>query len=144
MLVYNTKIDLRQYYLIAIDAHFIRFWSHPLCAVRIASTEFTLDNLAEQAHITNTSIQRKYRRESTENLPYHHMWSTHTLNDHFEKINKPRAWEKTIYPTIKRTLRAVSKISVDQIDLKPGRFELFGCDWLITEDLKTYLLEINR
>lgn len=86
----------------------------------------------------------KYQRESTENLPCHHMWSTDTLTDYFEKIGKPKAWRKLIYPSIKRTLKAVSKISVDHIDLRPGRFELFGCDWLITEDLKTYLLEINR
>lgn len=144
LLAYDTKLDLRQYYLVVIDKHFIRFWSHPLCAVRLASTEFTLDSYDEQAHITNTSIQMKYRRKSTDNLPHHHMWSTHTLTDYFEKIGKPKVWHKVIYPSIKRTLKAISKVSVDHIDMRPGRFELFGCDWLITEDLKTYLLEINR
>lgn len=144
--MYNTKLDLRQYYLISIDAHSIRFWSHPLCTVRIASTEFTFDDFTARAHITNTSIQRKFRRDSPTRdfLPCHHMWSTHTLNDHFEKIGKPDAWDKYIYPAIKRTLKAISHASVEQIHLHPGRFELFGCDWLITEDLKTYLLEINR
>ncbi|XP_063696391.1 tubulin glycylase 3B-like [Culicoides brevitarsis] len=43
-----------------------------------------------------------------------------------------------------KSLEAVTLASVDHIEMKPGRFELFGCDYLITENYQMYLLEINR
>ncbi|XP_063709769.1 tubulin glycylase 3B-like isoform X2 [Culicoides brevitarsis] len=143
-LIYNCKFDLRQYYLVTMDNEYVRFWSHWLCTCKLASEEFSFDDFNEQKHITNTTVQRRYKRENTENLPYHHMWSIHTLIDHFEKMGRPDVYDKKIYPTIKHVLRMISKVVVENIELKVGRFELFGCDWLITDDYSTYLLEINR
>uniref|UniRef100_A0A336L726 CSON005252 protein n=1 Tax=Culicoides sonorensis TaxID=179676 RepID=A0A336L726_CULSO len=140
----ERKFDLRQYYLITMDNEYVRFWSHWLCTCKLASEEFSFDDYNEQKHITNTTVQRRYKRENTENLPYHHMWSIHTLIDHFEKMGRPDVYDKKIYPTIKEVLRMISKVAVQNIELKVGRFELLGCDWLITDDYSTYLLEINR
>lgn len=39
---------------------------------------------------------------------------------------------------------SIVKGSLDQIEMKSGRFELFGIDWLLTEDHTPVLLEINR
>lgn len=56
-----------------MDNEYIRFWSHWLCTVKLASTELTFDDLTERSHITNTTVQKKYKRHNTENLPYNHM-----------------------------------------------------------------------
>lgn len=53
-------------------------------------------------------------------------------------------WEDYIYPEIKRSLRKLANSICFHTEMKPGRFELFGCDWIIGEDFKPYLLEINR
>lgn len=118
---YAGKFDLRQYYLITMDNEYVRFWSHWLCTCKLASEEFSFDDFNEQKHITNTTVQRRYKRENTENLPYHHMWSIHTLIDHFEKVGRPDVYDKKIYPTIKQVLRMISKVVVQNVELKVGR-----------------------
>lgn len=72
------------------------------------------------------------------------MWRVKDLMEYFWKMGKPHAWNEIIFPSIKSTLVQLIKSCVHNIELRPGRFEIFGCDWLVTEDLKTYLLEINR
>lgn len=44
-------------------------------------------------------------------------------------MGRPNVWRRQIYPAIKKTLKLISKTAFDNIDLKPGRFELFGGDW---------------
>lgn len=104
-----------------MDNDCVRFWSHWLCTCKLASEEFSFEDFNEQKHITNTTVQRRYKRENTENLPYHHMWSIHTLIDHFEKEGRPDVYDKKIYPTIKTVLRMMSKVVVQNIELKVGR-----------------------
>lgn len=36
------------------------------------------------------------------------------------------------------------KSCTNEIELRPGRFELFGLDWIINSDFTPYLLEVNR
>lgn len=56
----------------------------------------------------------------------------------------PCLFKHVIYPAIKKCLTCIAELSYDQIEKKNGRFELFGCDWLITENHQVCLLEINR
>lgn len=60
------------------------------------------------------------------------------------EYGKGDVWEKSIYPEIKRSLRKISHSIAHHTELTAGRFEIFGCDWIITEDYVPYLLEINR
>lgn len=145
LLIYRTKFDIRQYFVVQIDKTHFRTWSHPLSSIKFAAQEFTLENLNKAVHITNTYIQRRYKKDSKhENpLPENHMWSSDQLIEYFESIGKPNAWNE-VYTQMKQAILAVIVASVDNIDMKDGRFELFGCDWLITADYQTYLLEINR
>lgn len=53
-------------------------------------------------------------------------------------------WEEEIVPAMKQAISNIFLSSVSEIELKPGRFELFGNDWILTEDFETYLLEVNR
>lgn len=100
--------------------------------------------MSRSIHITNTAVQRRFRKKSNELLPDYHMWRVKDLMEYFWKMGKPHAWNEIIFPSIKSTLVAFTKSCVQNIELRPGRFEIFGVDWLITEDLKTYMLEINR
>lgn len=144
LLVHRTKFDLRHYFLITIDEHNFCGWTHrEACDVKICSTPFTLDNFNESIHVTNTAVQSKYENKSTA-LPDNHMWSLHRLNEYFEMIGHPNAYYKRVLPLIKQTLHQISQYAIDNIELRPGRFELFGCDWIIDENFTPHLLEINR
>ncbi|XP_063708708.1 tubulin glycylase 3B-like [Culicoides brevitarsis] len=146
LLCYNTKFDIRSYFMILVDQTHVRMFCHPVCSVKLASCEFSLDDLNESIHITNAYVQQKYRYQtSNPNLPAHHMWSLGTLILYIESIRGDgHMWNEKVYPTMKRTLESLFWISVENIDLTPGRFELFGCDWIITNDYKPYLLEVQR
>lgn len=145
LLICKTKFDLRQYFLISIDETHFRSWAHSLVAVKFASHEFTFNNLNKAVHITNFFVQRHYKMSSSgENcLPQDHIWSLAALVEYFKKIGQPHAWDD-IFESIKKQLIAISLVGHQSIEKKPGRFELFGVDWLITDDYQTYLLEINR
>lgn len=131
--------------MITVDQTHVRCWTHPCCSVKLASSGFTLDNLNESIHITNAYVQQKYGFRSNPNLPSHHMWNLGTLILYIESATGDgHMWNEKIYPTMVRTIQSLFIMSVENIDLKPGRFELFGCDWLITDDYKPYLLEVQR
>uniref|UniRef100_A0A336MF73 CSON014047 protein n=1 Tax=Culicoides sonorensis TaxID=179676 RepID=A0A336MF73_CULSO len=127
------------------ETHFYA-WSHPVCSVKLASQEFNLDKYDECIHLTNASIQQKYfHQNSNENLPNHHMWNLGTFILYLEnEYGKGDVWDKSIFPEINRSLRKIAHSMAYHTELTPGRFEIFGCDWIITEDFKPYLLEINR
>lgn len=146
LLIYNTKFDLRQYFMVTIDDEYWRAWSHPICSVKLASEEFSLDSFNECIHLTNASIQQKYfYKKSNPNLPHHHMWNLGTFILYLENtMGQGYMWEEYIYPEIKRVLRKLSNSIAFHSVMKPGRFELFGCDWMIDENFTPYLLEINR
>lgn len=73
------------------------------------------------------------------------MWNLGTFILYLEnEMGQGHMWEDFIYPEIKRSLTKLSNSICHHTEMTPGRFELFGCDWLIAEDFKPYLLEINR
>uniref|UniRef100_A0A336L6M1 CSON005253 protein n=1 Tax=Culicoides sonorensis TaxID=179676 RepID=A0A336L6M1_CULSO len=145
LLCYNTKFDIRSYFMILVDQTHVRLFIHPVCSVKLASCEFSLDDLNESIHITNAAVQQKYHFKSNPNLPAHHMWSLGTLILYIESTKgEGHMWNEKVYPTMKRTLESLFWTSVENIELTPGRFELFGCDWIITNDYKPYLLEVQR
>lgn len=145
LLMHRTKFDLRHYFLITIDAR-NKFcgWTHrEACDVKICSTPFTLDNFSECSHVTNTAVQSRYQNTSRL-LPDNHMMSLQRLNEYFEMIGHPNAYYNRVLPLIKQTLHQICEQAVNDIELSPGRYELFGCDWIIDESFTPYLLEINR
>uniref|UniRef100_A0A336MU92 CSON005248 protein n=1 Tax=Culicoides sonorensis TaxID=179676 RepID=A0A336MU92_CULSO len=139
----HTKTDIRQYFLITLDKRHFRGWSHPLCSIKCCSKKFSLTDFHESCHITNTSIQLKYHEKTDVNLPDHHMMSLASLNQYFEQIDKKNVYFDVIYPEMKRVLKEFVEMSYDYIEHRPGRYQLFGCDWMITDDFKVFLIEIN-
>lgn len=132
--------------MITIDTKYLRCWSHNLCTIKFASHPFTFDNLNKAVHITNTAVQSKIKKlpNPNENLPENNMWAIEDLLEYFKEINKENIWEEEIYPSMKKGIKAITMASFDNIELKPGRYELFGCDSMITDLFQPYLLEINR
>lgn len=144
LLMYDTKFDIRQYFLITVDDVFVRVWSSPVSSIKFASNEFTLEDLDESIHITNAYVQQKYRTQPRPKpIPPHRMWSWLEFIDYLDSIGADFAWNK-IYTSMKRQITSIAAASFDNIEKKAGRFELFGVDWLVTYDFQTFLLEIQR
>lgn len=197
MLLYNTKFDIRSYFLVSIECKSITFWTSPVSSIKFASAEFTLDNLEEMIHITNAAVQQKYIQQQIPRdtrIPYHRMWSNDQFICYLQNQNMEHVWKERIYPSMKKSLVAIARATCDNIDKKYGRyallirtlvfmyrqekkdrfnydimlfqsffyrffavttihntailmlrFELFGCDWIVTaDDYNVFLLEIQR
>lgn len=144
LLVHGTKFDIRQYFVISIDDTHFRGWYHPLCYIKLASEPFSLCDTAQAIHVTNTTVQRNYKNNASKEFPDHHMWSLEKLQDYFAREDKPDVYYKRIYPSMKKTLTQICEMCYENIEHRSGRFEIFGCDWIVTDDFKTQLLEINR
>lgn len=144
LLIYNTKSDIRQYFLIQIDSNVLRVWCSPISSIKFASCEFNLRCFHEAIHITNTAVQMKYKNRSKNPLPQDHLWSIYDFTNHLSRNGDKFLWRDVIYPQMKKVIIEIVKGSWEYIDKKPGRFELFGCDWILTHDYKPILLEINR
>ncbi|XP_063697800.1 tubulin glycylase 3B-like [Culicoides brevitarsis] len=145
MLIYGHKFDIRQYFIVQIDEDFVRVWSHPLCSIKFASQEYTLRNFHESIHVTNTAVQLKYKNRSGEKrLPDDHLWTLYDFMSYLNSINERYLWKGTMYRQMKEFIVEVVKGTLSEIEMRPGRFELFGIDWLIAEDYTPILLEINR
>lgn len=131
--------------MVIIEDNELTVFSHPMASFKFASQPFSLDSFHEAIHITNSSIQQKYiaSRYDDSPLPRDHLWSVYDFQDYLKTIDREGAWENMIYPQMKRAINALIIGSLPYIDLKPGRFELFGADWIITENFSTYLLEAN-
>lgn len=124
------------------------------------ATQQNLNSLSEMAGDRKTnSYESDEDEEETDNdddSSSTNSWLTSSLstsdsttNPPFDKNNKkanidPCLFKHVIYPAIKKCLACIASQSYDQIEKKNGRFELFGCDWLITENHQVCLLEINR
>ncbi|CAH1991743.1 unnamed protein product [Acanthoscelides obtectus] len=58
-------------------------------------------------------------------------------------IGFPHAFEKIIYPGMKQSIIAAILLNEEKIEPRKNSFELYGADFMITEDFKPWLLEIN-
>lgn len=113
------------------------------CYLRFSSVEFTLNNLHESIHLTNYAIQKHYTARKNRLLPDYNMWPLKEFKKHLITLNKNMEWENQIYPTMKENILAVVLTSLPDTAMQEGSFELNGADFMIANDFKPILLEIN-
>ncbi|XP_017024112.1 tubulin glycylase 3B [Drosophila kikkawai] len=145
LLVYRTKFDIRQYMLITISDTTVNIWMYRDCYLRFSSQEFTMDDLRESIHLTNNSVQKRYKNKTNRDsrLPKHNMWSLEQFKAHLtHKGAAEGTWSK-IYNGFKQNLVAVVMASLDETELVQNAFELYGCDFMLDEHYNPILIEIN-
>ncbi|XP_055599060.1 tubulin glycylase 3B-like isoform X2 [Uranotaenia lowii] len=143
MLIHNTKFDIRQYFLVTFINNQLKIWMYHNCYLRFSSREFNLDDFNESIHLTNYSIQKYYSRSEESPLPVYNMWSCEEFQRHLQTLGKGYYWERKIYPDMKKSILAVVSASVDGMKIERNMFELYGADFMVTENFRTMLLEIN-
>ncbi|XP_026843785.1 tubulin glycylase 3B [Drosophila persimilis] len=144
-LVYRTKFDIRQYMLLTVGESKVTVWVYRDCYLRFSSQEFTMDDLRESIHLTNNSVQKRYKNKLNRDprLPKHNMWSLEQFKTHLRHVGAPdETWSK-IYNGFKQNLVAVVMASLDKTELVKNAFELYGCDFMLDEHYNPILIEIN-
>ncbi|KAJ8931435.1 hypothetical protein NQ314_015652 [Rhamnusium bicolor] len=142
-LIYNTKFDIRQWFLISSSVP-LTIWMYKQCYLRFSSKIYNLRKLHESIHLTNNSVQCRYTKKHRNNaLPTYNMWNSSQFKNHLSDLGFPKVFDDIIYPGMRECIIASILMLQDTLDRRTNCFELYGADFILTEDFKPWLLEIN-
>ncbi|XP_026738592.1 tubulin glycylase 3A-like isoform X3 [Trichoplusia ni] len=144
LVIYNTKFDIRQWFLIT-NCQPLTIWIYKDSYLRFSSQIFSLSNYHESVHLTNNAVQTKYKNtgERDKALPDENMWDCHTFKAYLRQIGKYELWDTKIYPGIKQSLIGAMLACQETMDKRQNSFELYGADFMLTDDFTPWLIEIN-
>eukprot|EP00913_Durusdinium_trenchii_P001860 g1722.t1 len=139
LLFSGRKFDLRQWVLVR-SFQPLKVHMFSSCYLRLCNEPYDLGDLANrQRHISNWSVNKCGKHVSDGAVA-----SLQEFQEVLEMITgKSNYWETELIPQLKscilQTLQAVQSNMVQ----RPESFEVYGFDFLIGEDLKPWLLEVN-
>ncbi|XP_060842934.1 tubulin glycylase 3A-like [Rhopalosiphum padi] len=144
LLISKVKVDLRQYFLVT-NTNPIQIWMYKEGYVRFCSKKFTIQDLGEEIHLSNVRVQSMNRKYRIAGVPEECMWDYKQFKEYLKSIKKGDKWDTSIYPTICETLSTVviESFRTAQDSRKAFGFQLFGADFMLTENLEPWLIEIN-
>lgn len=64
----------------------------------------------------------------------------HTFQAYLRQIGKASMWSERIFPGMQRALIGTMLASQDTMDRRPNTFELYGADFMISEDCQPWLV----
>ncbi|XP_072937307.1 tubulin glycylase 3A-like isoform X2 [Epargyreus clarus] len=144
LVIYDTKFDIRQWFLIT-NCQPLTIWLYKDSYLRFSSQIFSLSNYHESVHLTNNAVQTKYKNNGDRDkaLPDENMWDCHTFKAYLRQIGKYELWDTKIYPGMKQCLIGAMLACQESMDKRQNSFELYGADFMLTEDFTPWLIEIN-
>ncbi|XP_067873086.1 protein polyglycylase TTLL10-like [Heterodontus francisci] len=145
LLLEGRKFDVRSYLLIACTSPYMVFFCHGYVKLTCNKYDPYSDDLT--GHLTNQFIQKK-------NPLYHEMkedtiWSMEHLNDYInekymEAMALPKDWVFTVFTKRMQKIMVQCFFAVKgKLECKLGYFNLLGCDFMVDQNFKVWLLEMN-
>lgn len=148
LLLNGFKFDVRTYMLIASTTPYVVFY-HP-GYVRLSCvpyTPYTQDATGLHAHLTNQYVQKKHPMYSS--MKEDTVWDFDHLQSYIdekytEEKGLPENWVYTAFTKRMHQIMTTCFHSVRQkLHRRTGTFDLLGFDFLIDDEFKVWLLEVN-
>ncbi|XP_074831892.1 inactive polyglycylase TTLL10 isoform X2 [Carettochelys insculpta] len=145
LLLEGKKFDVRSYLLIACTVPYVLFFGHGYVRLTCTRYDATSDDLT--AHLTNQYMQKKnplYSQLKEETVWQMEHFNSY-VNDKFKQAKGlPKDWVLTVFTKRMQQIMIQCFLAVkSKLECKLGYFDLIGCDFLIDEDFKVWLLEMN-
>ena len=143
LLVHRTKFDIRQWFLVT-DWNPLTVWVYKESYLRFCSQEYSYDTMHESVHLSNVAIQQFYfNGKRSSKLPEDNFWTSSQLKEHLVEVGAGEAWDEIIYPGMKAAIVNTLRSTQDITENRKSGFELYGADFMLSEDYSPWLLEIN-
>ncbi|XP_031421395.1 protein polyglycylase TTLL10 [Clupea harengus] len=144
LLLKGRKFDVRSYLLIASTSPYMVFFRHGY--IRLTCDLYDPNSTNLSAHLTNQYMQKKNPLYSK--LKEETVWSVERFNEYvnenFKAKGLPKDWVNGAFARRMQQIMMQCFMAVKaKLVRKLGFFDLIGCDFLIDEDFKVWLLEMN-
>lgn len=143
LLIDNRKFDIRCYGLLTCVNGHMQGYYYQEGYIRTSSSEYSLDSHSKYVHLTNDAVQKHSEHygkfESGNKLSYA------DLREYCVRTRINLNFDRKIVPQIKRIVADTFRSVQGKID--PARklhcFELMGYDFMIDDNHKVWLIEVN-
>jgi len=146
LLIHKRKFDIRTYAMVTSTGGTMKAYFYEEGYIRTSSFEFDLSNLADRLiHLTNDAVQK--RDKNYGKFEPGNKMSYNEFQNYLDRYHTDLSicFDRDLLPQIKKLTADVFRASHGKLDPKRriNTFEVFGLDFMIDDEFKLYLIEVN-